>query len=382
LETHTYRQTGGLTSTEPTTTEFGWGVIEGIETDIRELGKEDFDKLFGKICRLTKFHNGGHVAWNDLEDMLHAVCADTGVRTKTKLRADIRAARKKVGGNWLAPDGESRPDDYEPSWVAAETEVREYADAVAVDAIVRNSVPCVLFDDAYRWLMGVGVSPREAEFRRLVRRFAPRAMTADEMKAVREVLPMTKVGNDFNVCTKLGYRLVFEMVGTDGEVKSIRLRRPVLKAKRKRELKTLAIKGSVTHLLLANPEARALLRNRGKRPEAWVDRELHVVLTEGETDWLIASTEPSDAIRAVFGLTGPGQWCTRFAAAIPEDAEVFIATDRDRAGNRYARDAAQTLTGHRRLWRWRPWSVDDKGVSKFDLADVFGLRGGTSHAFG
>jgi hypothetical protein len=304
------------------------------------------------------------------------------VRTKTKLRADIRAARKKVGGNWLAPDGESRADDYRPSWVAAEADVREYADPVAVEAIVRNSVPCVLFDDAYQWLTGVGVSAREAEFRRLVRRFAPRELTLDEMKAIKEVLPMTKVGNDFNVCTKLGYRLVFEMVGADGEVKSIRLRRPVLKAKRKSELKTLAIKGSVTHLLLANPEARALLRNRGKRPEAWGDRELHVVLTEGETDWLIASTEPSDAVRAVFGLTGSGQWCTRFAAAIPDDALVFVATDSDPAGNKYARDAAQTLSGHRHVWRWRPWSVDDKGVSKFDLADVFGLRGGTSHVFG
>jgi hypothetical protein len=258
-----------------------------------------------------------------------------------------------------------------------EAHVREYANPLAVDAIVRGSVPCVLFDDAYRWLMAVGVSPKEAEFRRLVRRFAPRSMTVDEMRAVREVLPMAKVGNDFNVCTKLGYRLVFEMVGVDGEVKSIRLRRPVLKSKRKSELKTLAIKGSVTHLLLANEPARELLRHRGQRPEAWGDRELHVVLTEGETDWLIASTEPSDAIVAVFGLTGPGQWCTRFAAAIPEGAEVFIATDSDPAGNRYARDAAQTLAGHPKLWRWRPWSVDEKGVSKHDL----GLRGGTSHAF-
>jgi hypothetical protein len=106
------------------------------------------------------------------------------------------------------------------------------------------------------------------------------------------------------------------------------------------------------------------------------------VLAEGETDWLVASTEPGDAIRAVFGLTGPGQWCTRFAAAIPGDARVFIATDSDRAGNKYARDAAQTLAGHRHVWRWRPWSVDEKGMSKFDLADVFGLRGGTSHVFG
>jgi hypothetical protein len=106
------------------------------------------------------------------------------------------------------------------------------------------------------------------------------------------------------------------------------------------------------------------------------------VLAEGETDWLMASMEPSEAIRAVFGLTGPGQWCMRFAAAIPEDARVFIATDSDPAGNKYARDAAQTLAGHRHLWRWRPWSVDEKGTSKFDLADVFGLRGGKSHVFG
>jgi hypothetical protein len=195
------------------TTEFGRSVLEGIESDIRELGKEDFDKLFGKVCRLIRFHNGGHVAWNDLEDMLHAVCAETSVRTKTKLQADIRGARKKVGRDWLAPDGQSRPGDYEPHWAPAEAEVREYANPDAVRAIVRHSVPCVLFDDAYQWLTGVGVSAREAEFRRLVRRFAPRELTLDEMKAIKEVLPMTKVADSFNVCTKLGYRLVFEMVG-------------------------------------------------------------------------------------------------------------------------------------------------------------------------
>jgi hypothetical protein len=284
-----------------------------------------------------------------------------------------------VGDEWLAPDGESRPDDYEPSRVMPEGLVREYANPDAVRAIIDHSVPCVFHRDAYLWLMGIAASPSEVEFRRLARYFQPRTLTVDEMRAIRDVLPMAKVGDSLNVCTKLGYRVVFEMVGTDGEVKSIRLRRPLRKAKRKSDLKSLAIKGSVTHLLLANQEARELLRNRGQRPAEWGDRPIRVVIAEGESDWLCAATEPDESIRAVFGICGPGQWCTRFAAAIPEDAAVEIATDSDAAGNKYGKDIAQTLAGHPSVRRWRPWNVD-KGKSEFDLSDVFGLRGGKSHA--
>ena len=45
---------------------------------------------------------------------LRRFCAETGIRSKTKLLADIRAAKKRVGDEWLAPDGESRPDGVRP----------------------------------------------------------------------------------------------------------------------------------------------------------------------------------------------------------------------------------------------------------------------------
>ena len=38
------------------------------------------------------------------------------------------------------------------------------------------------------------------------------------------------------------------------------------------------------------------------------------------------------------------------------------------------------LQVQRVLHRWRPWSVGKNGRSKYDLSDVFGLRGGASHA--
>jgi hypothetical protein len=335
----------------------------------------------------------GHIAWSDLQDMLHAVCSETGVRTKTKLRADIRAARKKVGEDWLAPDGESRRDDYQPDWVTYEPELPHYADPVAVNALWDGTVPCVLDDDAYHWLMLRGISPREVEFQRLAR-FLPynaiAKMTPGQIEAVKTVLPKTKVGKEFGVATRLGFRIVLPMFDAEGNMKSLRLRRTnlgkdrfgnaKLRKEKKSEPKELGIKGAARGLVLCNGPALELLRGRGKRPDSWGDRELAVVIAEGVPDFLVASCEPDEAIRAVFGICGPSCWSLDVAARIPFDARVEVATDSDPQGIKYAAEVAATMPGRRVLSRWRPRGVGKNGRSKHDLADVFGLRGGESHA--
>jgi hypothetical protein len=183
------------------------------------------------------------------------------------------------------------------------------------------------------------------------------------------------------------------MYDADGTMRSLRLRRTNLKRNNRgdarldkrekpgdRKNKELGIKGAVSGLVLANGPALHLLRNRGKRDEAWGDRELAVVIAEGVPDFLAVSCEPDEAVRAVFGICGPGCWSLDLAARIPFDARVEIATDSDGPGNSYAKQVAATLPQRRVLSRWRPWSASKRGITKYDLSDVFGLRGGASHA--
>jgi hypothetical protein len=295
---------------------------------------------------------------------------------RAELKSTLRGARRTVGDESLGPsDGEAI--DTGPSEVLEEPEP-EYASAEVIEIFRRHLAPCVIDETTCGWLRSIAANPSTVEFERVARLFVSKGLTEEETETLRPVMPKTKVGKDFDYATKLGFRVAFEMVDVNAEVRSIRLRRPVSKARRK-ELKSIALKAAVSKLVLANEPARELLRNRGKRPSGWRDRPLHVVIAEGESDFACACCEPDEAIRAVFGICGSGQWCLPFAAAIPEDAWVFIATDSDRPGNKYARDVAQTLVGHSKLYRWRPWdAVKDK--SKFDLSEVFGLRGGRSHA--
>ena len=253
-------------------------------------------------------------------------------------------------------------------------------------------MPAVLDDDAYRWLMLRGISPQEVEFQRLARFLAPgglNGLTPEQIEAVKEALPRTKVGDDVGFAPRLGFRLVVPMYGHDGVMRSLRLRRTPLgkdsrgNAKLKKEPKSapkeLGLKGRAKGLVLANGPGLHLLRNRGQRDEAWGDRELVVVIAEGVPDFLVASCEPDEAVRAVFGICGPSCWSLEAAARVPFDARVEVATDCDPAGNKYAKEIIASLPERRKVSRWRPWSVGKNGQSKHDLSNVFGLRGGASH---
>jgi hypothetical protein len=355
---------------------------------MRSFDNGEFTKIYGVICRVVGAHKGGHVSENDLHRELFAA-GDEIRRDKSRLRASLSKALREVaprgpkGGN--PTEYESEPRTYEP-------EPPQYADPVAVSALWDRTVPCVLDDDAYHWLMLRGISPREVEFRRLAR-FVPRnaiaKMTPEEIEAVKTVLPMTKVRGEFGVATRMGFRIVLPMFDVEGNMKSLRLRRmnlakdkygnAKLRKEKKSETKELSIKGAARGLVLANDPALELLRGRGQRPDSWGDRELAVVIAEGVPDFLVASCEPDEAIRAVFGICGPSCWSLDIAARIPFDARVDVATDADPAGIKYAAEVTATMPGRRVLSRWKPWSVGKNGSSKHDLADVFGLRGGVSH---
>jgi hypothetical protein len=383
-----YRNSGQEASSDLfVTTEWGASILEDEMNVLRSFDNGEFNKIYGVICRVVSAHKGGHISEDDLHRELFAA-GDEIRRDKSRLRASLNKALREVEPR--GPKGSS-PTEYGLEPRTVEPEPPQYADPVAVSALWDRTVPCVLDDDAYQWLMLRGISPREVEFQRLAR-FLPRnaiaKMTPEQIEAVKTVLPMTKVRGEFGVATRLGFRVVLPMFDAEGSMKSLRLRRTdlakdrfgnaKLRKEKKSEPKELGIKGAARGLVLCNGPALELLRGRGQRPDSWGDRELAVVIAEGVPDFLVASCEPDEAVRAVFGICGPSCWSLDIAARIPFDARVEVATDSDPQGTKYAAEVAATLPGRRVLHRWRPWSAGKNGRGKHDLADVFGLRGGAS----
>ena len=368
--------------------QWGAAVLDDEAEKLRTLDNDEFDKIFGVLCRVVSAHKGGHISEEDLNRELSAACVEIRYR---KLEYDLSKALLKV-----SPRGPKNGNatEYTPSELTVvERHDRPWADPVAVEALWNATVPAVLDNDAYHWLMLRGISPKEVEFQRLARFLGPKSLNRlepEQIEAVKETLPRTKLGDDVGFAPRLGFRLVVPMYDHEGVMRSLRLRRTPLgkdvrgNAKLKKEsksiLKELGLKGRAKGLVLANGPGLHLLRQRGQRDEAWRDRELAVVIAEGVPDFLVASCEPDEAVRAVFGICGPSCWSLELAARVPFDVRVEVAADSDPAGIKYAKEVIASLPGRRKVSRWRPWSVGKNGRSKHDLSDVFGLRGGMSHA--
>jgi hypothetical protein len=183
-----------------------------------------------------------------------------------------------------------------------------------------------------------------------------------------DAIPRLKVGDRWQQVLRLGFNLVFPLVDACGHRRSLQLR-CIAADDGEMPTKGVALKPHRRELVLANRAGLALLRERG-RPALWCDQPLEVVIVEGETDFLTASTEeiPDGTFRGVFGVF-IGSWTAAHAAAIPDDASVIIATDKDAQGDRYAEQIQRTL-GARPFSRWTP----NRGK---DVSDVGGLSGGT-----
>jgi len=224
---------GARSSASPdrvTTTEYGQGVLDGIESDIHSIDKgegDHYSRLFGRICKLRKHCNGGSVSWDDAEAMLYSVVEATRLRTRHELKSDIRSAVRRVGDQALHPPGESRPANAAPR-SAPEPPETPWADPVGVQALWNATVPIAFDDDAHAWAMLRGFSPREAEYRRLAR-FIPRLQserfTPEEVEAIKRVLPTgTRLWGEWGPPLRLGYRIALPAYDADGVMRSLRLR--------------------------------------------------------------------------------------------------------------------------------------------------------------
>jgi hypothetical protein len=136
--------------------------------------------------------------------------------------------------------------------------------------------------------------------------------------------------------TITGHRLMFAVVDHTGEVRSVRAGRVVDGAGQKR---VAPKEYSIGGLVLANEQARAMLRGEGAH-----DR---VVVVEGEPDWLTWATRTSLPVIGVLS----GSWSRDLAARIPDGAKVVIRTHHDPAGDKYAAEVRISLAGRCRLMR-------------------------------
>ncbi len=148
-----------------------------------------------------------------------------------------------------------------------------------------------------------------------------------------------------------GYRLVVPAYDAAGALASVRLRRVVAGD----GPKSLAPRGcDASGIVFADGLGRQLLRHTGL-PEWWpADRALRIVICEGEIDWLALASATGDGDECAPALLGLGNWTPDLAARIPDAAVVYLATDNDPTGDKYAATIARTLAGRVELRRWHP----------------------------
>jgi hypothetical protein len=131
--------------------------------------------------------------------------------------------------------------------------------------------------------------------------------------------------------TETGHRLIVPMRDSAGAVKSVRASR-VIDGDSPKRLPPGGHKA--TGLVMACPIGTAMLNGTANPPE--------VVIVEGEPDWLTWVTRKTARPTARIGIVS-GSWSLAMAQRLPPGTIVWLRTDHDAAGDRYAAEIARTL---------------------------------------
>lgn len=222
-----------------------------------------------------------------------------------------------------------------------ETGERAYPDRAEVAALWRACRPVLDDAEASAMLRARGLSPEAVELHDLAR-------------AMPEGCPLPRWARFAGrTWLETGHRLLLPVFDEAGHMRSVRAWR-VLEGQTPKRLPPAGHKAG--GLVLANALGRMMLET-GARPEWWpAGHPFDVVITEGEPDLIARACWYSDADEpapAVLGIAGSGAWSQAIADRIPSGARVFIRTDLDEAGERYAREVARTLGGRCPLLRQR-----------------------------
>jgi hypothetical protein len=232
--------------------------------------------------------------------------------------------QRRAGGGYTAPSlGAEPPEPPPPLSTAAELK-SEYPPHEEVSALWHACSRVDGDPEASAYLQSRGLDATSIADRDLARVIAPSGLPrwARSLAAT--------------------HKIVVPLFDAQGVMRSLLAR----SVERSPQRKSLAPSGFPrSGLIMANPLGRQLLQ-RGAAPEWWPDdRELRVVIAEGEIDMLSAATLWSHAAEcapATIGIVS-GSWTNAIATRIPNGCTVLIATDNDEAGDKYARAIVDTL---------------------------------------
>lgn len=212
-----------------------------------------------------------------------------------------------------------------------------YPDRAEVAALWGACVPVLDVPEAADVLRSRGLSPETVELHDLAR-------------ALPDGCPLPRWARFAGrTWFETGHRLLLPVFDEGGTMRSLRGWR-VLEGHTPKRLPPTGHKAG--GLVLANDLGRAMLE-AGTWPNG---APLDVVITEGEPDFIARAGWYSDADElapAVLGIAGSGAWSQAIADRIPDGARVFIRTDLDEAGERYAREVARTIGARCALLRQR-----------------------------
>ncbi len=216
---------------------------------------------------------------------------------------------------------------------------RKYPDREQVIGLLSQTTMCCDDEQGAKWLSGRSIDPKQVDVRGLAYMLPPDAQLPAWARYRRQNW------------TSLGYRLIIPLYNESGIVTSVRAGRVTADPDDLDAPKRLPPSGCrLTGLVMANAVAIDLLRT-GAWPE-WAEQP-GIVIAEGEPDFLTSCTHlDTTPTTAVFGIYS-GSWTKELAERIPSGSSVWIWSDPDSAGDRYASTVGRSLAARCTIRRGR-----------------------------
>lgn len=265
-------------------------------------------------------------------DALSLVAVVHGLSVRRDFRQVLRVAAE-LAGLWGVvhelETGEATPERPKPTPPPPEPE-RTYPAAAEVARVWGEAIAVTEEPTVAGWLLGRGLDPERVAADDLARAL-PRSAALPRWGAYRRVS-----------WTETGHRLIVPMRDAQGVIRSVRASRVVDGDSPKR----LPPGGhKATDLVMACPIGAAMLAGTA------IPHEL--VVLEGEPDFLTWATRKTARATARIGIV-TGSWSLAMAERVPAGTQVWIRTDHDPAGEKYASEITRTL-------RWRGCFVSRGG---------------------
>ncbi|MCB9610666.1 MAG: hypothetical protein H6716_29020 [Polyangiaceae bacterium] len=223
---------------------------------------------------------------------------------------------------------------------------RPYPPREELRALLDVTLPVTDHDVVATWLSRRGFNPHTVTNRRL----------ACALPGDVEVPAWACFGEGYP-WTRSGHRCLLPTYDAQGVLRSVRARHVGMEPSSAKALPPTGY--AAAGLVLANVEAREMLHT-GKAPSSWPEYlPLNLIITEGEPQFLAWACNGDDctpSMPPVLGIVS-GAWTPEIASRVPDRTRVFVATDHDVAGHRYAQDIALTLGRRCCVQRWYPTST-------------------------